>query len=52
MDTKWRGDTCMHTHMHTRMHTSILTHTYTHIHTHKRAADSGLKLHEIDAFNS
>ena len=27
-------------------------HTHTDTHTHKHAAHSGLKLHEIDAFNS
>ena len=60
MDTKWSRDTHMHPRMHirtlihtlTHKHTLIHTHTHTDTYTHKRAAHSGLKLHEIYAFNS
>ena len=36
MDTKWSGDTCMHTRMDTHTHTHTLMHIDTH--AHKRAA--------------
>ena len=46
MATMWSRNMHAHTHAHTHADTHTLTHT------HKRAAHSGLKLHEIDTFKS